>query len=159
MVLLWPLWEINMHADNLAEDIWAKCTEPKHVSNQKLYDGLKVILGLQLTPQTPRNQRHLQQLFITFMLNFICHLVCPEFYIIRVSYAYKLAFALIIHWHHWRELCFICLILYTVYFETCWVFWKQIQYCNWSSDYFGRTTVAIKYNIPDSNQFYTVVIQ
>ena len=34
-----------MHADNLAEDIWAKCTGPKHVSNQKLYDGLKVILG------------------------------------------------------------------------------------------------------------------
>ena len=42
-------------------------------------------------------KRHLQQLFIMFMLNFICHLVCPEFYIISVSYAYKLAFALIIH--------------------------------------------------------------
>ena len=82
-----------MHADNLA-DIWAKYTGPKHVSNQKLYDGLKVILGLQLTP---RNPRHLQQLFIMFMLNFICYLVCPECYIIRVSYAYKLAFALIIH--------------------------------------------------------------
>ena len=25
------------------------------------------------------------------------HMICPEFYIIRVSYAYKLAFALIIH--------------------------------------------------------------
>ena len=86
-----------MHADNLAEDIWAKYTGPKHVSNQKHYDGLKVILGLQLTPQTPRNQRNLQQLFIMFMLNFIFYLVCPEFYIIRVSYAYKLAFTLIIH--------------------------------------------------------------
>ena len=25
--------------------------------------------------------------------SFICYLVCPEFYIIRISYAYKLAFA------------------------------------------------------------------
>ena len=34
------LWEINMHADNLAE-----YTGPKHVSNQKRYDGFKGILG------------------------------------------------------------------------------------------------------------------
>ena len=46
MVLFWPLWEINMHVDNLAEDIWTKYTGPKHVSNQKLYDVFKGILRL-----------------------------------------------------------------------------------------------------------------
>ena len=46
MVLFWPLWEINVHVDNLAEDIWTKYTGPKHVSNQKLYDVFKGILGL-----------------------------------------------------------------------------------------------------------------
>ena len=39
------LWQ---SAYNLAEDIWAKYTGPKHVSNQNLDDVLKVILGLQL---------------------------------------------------------------------------------------------------------------
>ena len=54
-----------MHADNLAEDIWTRYTGPYHVSNKKRYDGFKGILGLQL--------------YIMFMLNFICYLVCPEF--------------------------------------------------------------------------------
>ena len=43
-----------MHADNLAEDIWATSTPGLDTSANKNVDGLKWILGQMLTPQTPR---------------------------------------------------------------------------------------------------------
>ena len=52
--VIMTLMGINMYADNLAEDIWTRYTGPKHVSNQKLHDVFKGILGLQLATQTPR---------------------------------------------------------------------------------------------------------
>ena len=124
MVLLWPLWEINMHADNLAEDIWTRYTGPKHVRNQKRYDGFKGILGLQLATQTPRYSQCAKPASFAAV---IYHVYAKFHYaiwyvrnlcIIRVSYAYKLAFTLIIHWHHWHSVLMSC-VLYVKNFMLC----------------------------------------
>ena len=158
---------MNMHADNLAEDIWAKYTGPKHVSKQKRYDGLKGILALHLTPQTPRYSQCAKPASFAAVI----YHVYANFHMLSGMSGICILFVFHMHinWHlHWlfidiTEIQCWWVVFYMSKTLYC-IFWdllgilKTDKYCNWFSDYFGRTTVAIKYNIPDSNQFYTVVM-
>ena len=120
-----------------------------------------------LTPQTPRYSQCAKPASFAAVI----YHVYANFHMLSGMSGICILFVFHTHinWHlHWlfidiTDIQCWWVVLYmskTVYciFWDLWGILKTDKYCNWSSDYFGRTTVVINYNIPDSNQLYTLVM-